>query len=197
MIAMPCPAQDGPEPHLLTIEEYAALGETERGYTELQEGCLLMSPSPSRAHMRVSARLHHQVEAQLPPELDISLEVDIDLRLSAPGEPSTSRRPDLIVYDRAAADRADREGTMLRAADVVLVVEVVSPTSRRMDRLIKPIDYAQAGIPDYWVVDPADGVSLIAHRLTDEGRYTAEQPTTGVFEAVRPFPVKVDLDALA
>ncbi len=35
-----------PPAHLLTVTEYAELGETESGYTELVEGRLLVSPSP-------------------------------------------------------------------------------------------------------------------------------------------------------
>lgn len=56
MTALPQPQVDG-EPHLLTVAEYAALGETEPGYTELQEGRLLMSPSPRPVHNIASLEL--------------------------------------------------------------------------------------------------------------------------------------------
>ncbi|SCG74694.1 Uma2 family endonuclease [Micromonospora humi] len=51
-----------------------------------------------------------------------------------------------------------RDGLWLHAADVALVVEIESPSSRRYDRLIKPTLYAEAGIPHYWRVERATSV---------------------------------------
>jgi hypothetical protein len=52
-----------PPAHLLTVAEYAQLGETTTGYTELQEGNLIMSPSSSPRHMIASGRLLLQVQS--------------------------------------------------------------------------------------------------------------------------------------
>lgn len=57
-----------PEPpgHLLTIADYAALGEDDRYRWELQEGNLVMSPSPTPRHMIASGELRDQLKRQLP-----------------------------------------------------------------------------------------------------------------------------------
>jgi hypothetical protein len=57
-----------PPAHLLTVAEYAQLGET-TGYTELQDGNLIMSPSSSPRHMIASGRVLLQVQFQLPGHL--------------------------------------------------------------------------------------------------------------------------------
>ena len=73
-----------PPAHLLTIAEYAALGEDEHGRTELMEGNLVMSPSPSVAHNLAVLALVMQLHAQLPAELLVSHDLDVDLRLVPP-----------------------------------------------------------------------------------------------------------------
>ncbi|HEV8563261.1 MAG TPA: hypothetical protein VGR06_43650 [Actinophytocola sp.] len=70
--------------HPLTIGEYAELGVTKSGYTELIEGSLLMSPSPTPKHNKASLALAVQLLQQLPADLDVIQDVDIDLKLTAP-----------------------------------------------------------------------------------------------------------------
>ncbi len=137
MIALPQPPA-----HLLTVAEYAQLGETTTGYTELQEGNLIMSPSSSPRHMIASGRLLLQVQSQLPGDLYAVQEVDVDLELVPADQPGVVRRPDLVAVDFKAIDRVDRDGGLLRAGDVLVVVEIVSPGSRRLDHVVKRHEYA-------------------------------------------------------
>lgn len=74
---------------MLTIDEYAALGETEPGYTELGEGRILMSPSPLPDHNNASAELRAQLKPQLPGHLEVS---QVNLAFVAPDQPGWSRR---------------------------------------------------------------------------------------------------------
>ncbi len=53
----------------------------------------------------------------------------------------------------AAVERVRRDGGILRACDVLVVVEIVSAGSHRTDHVIKRGEYADAGIPPYWMVD--------------------------------------------
>src|SRR3954471_24714851 len=108
--------------HLYTVGEYAALGETEH-QTELQEGNIVMSPSPLPGHMDAVLELAVQLRSQTPKHLKVVLEVDIDLGLAPPRQPGTVRRPDVVVIDREAFTRANRERRMLEASDVHVVVE--------------------------------------------------------------------------
>ncbi|MGK3200946.1 Uma2 family endonuclease [Amycolatopsis sp. MEPSY49] len=174
---------------LLTIEEYSALGETEVGFTELVEGRVVTSPNPGAAHNRVAFQLAGQLDPQLPPELRVIPGIDIDLQLAPADQPGFSRRPDLSVVDKTALARRYEE--MLRADEVAVVVEVVSPASTRTDYRVKRDEYADAGIPHYWIVDLTEPVSLIACQ-----GYRSVAAVTGTFTTDVPFPVKIDLDTL-
>jgi Uma2 family endonuclease len=174
--------------HLLSVEEYAALGDTDRGFTELVEGRVLTSPGSGRRHNMAACRLAGQLERQLPRGLAFVLGAHLDLRLAPHGEPGFSRRPDLLIFDRAAAARV---GDMIRADEVTVVVEIVSPGSRRTDYRVKHDEYADAGIPHYWIIDLTEPVSLVACR-----GYRDARAVTGTFTTDVPFPVELDLDAL-
>ncbi|MDR6597507.1 Uma2 family endonuclease [Saccharothrix longispora] len=151
-----------------------------------------MSPSPSPLHMIASGELFIQLRDQLPRDLVAIQDVDLDLELVPHGDPGFSRRPDLLVVPRAAV----AHGGMLRASDALVVVEIVSPGSKRMDRIVKRGEYADAGIPHYWIVDLAEPVSLVACHLAGGFGYQDPGDVTGVFTTDVPFPVRLDLDVL-
>jgi Uma2 family endonuclease len=196
MAAMPLPEEEADSIHLLTIAEYAKLSETEHGYTELVEGRLMMSPSPAYRHSRAMGRLYLQLTQQAPADLEVVQELDLDLELTVADEPGSSRRPDLMVVRLEVGDRFAAEGGMVPASEVLLAVEVVSPSSKRIDHAHKRADYADAGIPNYWIIDTDDPVSLTACRLSEEFGYMDDQVATGVFRTDVPFPVEINLDRL-
>jgi Uma2 family endonuclease len=77
------------------------------------------------------------------------------------------REPDLLFVQR------DRLGLLTRnyldgAAD--LVVEIVSPDSKRCDRKEKFTEYARAGVPEYWLIDPDHQTAEFYH-LGENGKY--------------------------
>jgi Uma2 family endonuclease len=197
MTAMPAPRHVPTTPdHLLTIAEYAALSETEPGYTELVEGRLLMAPSPTPRHNIAVLELAIRLGEQMPPNVVVIQDIDIDLQLVPPTGPGFSRRPDLIVVDRSEVDRVDVEGGIPRASAVHIVVEIVSPGSRRTDNIEKRCEYAEAGIPWYWIIDITEPVSIVACQFTEEFGYQDDQRTTGIFTTEAPFPVALDLTRL-
>jgi Uma2 family endonuclease len=182
--------------HLLTVAEYLEIGELESGYSELVEGRLLLSPSPVFDHNNAIFEFGVQARAQLPPELQVGLEVDVDLQLAGPDAPGTVRRPDLIIVSRAARRRQREFGGIVTAADVLVVVEALSPGSRRTDNVLKRSEYADAGIPHYWILDVTEPVSLLACHLAGEFGYSDSGAVTGTFTTEAPFPITIDLDAL-
>ncbi|MEC3979590.1 Uma2 family endonuclease [Amycolatopsis sp. H20-H5] len=182
--------------HLLSIAEYAALGETESGFTELVEGRLLMSPSPKARHNIASGNLFLQLGQQLPPELKAIQDIDVDLSLAPVPEPGWSRRPDLIVVRRDAIERVDEENNLFRADEVLIVVEIVSPGSKRTDYVTKHGEYADAGIPHYWIIDLADPISLVSCHQAGELGYQNAPAATGKFSTTEPFPIELDLERL-
>jgi Uma2 family endonuclease len=184
------------EPRLLTVAEYLARGEAELGYDELVEGRVVMSPSPVPDHNNAVVEVLIQLRPQLPPELEVLLDLDVDLELAPPDAPGFTRRPDLIVARRSARERVRREGGIIRAAEVIVVAEFVSPGSRRTDHVAKRADYADAGIPHYWIVDLDEPVSVVACHLGGELGYVDGGAVSGVFTSSEPFPVRIDLGAL-
>lgn len=138
-----------------------------------------------------------QLNSQLPHQAVIVPSVDIDLQLTPPSQPGWSRRPDLVVVERPAYDRVNGEGGVLRASEVRLVVELVSPGSRRMDHVIKRGEYADAGIGHYWIIDLDPPVSMSACHLAGELGYADDGEITGTYTARAPYPLTVLLDQLA
>jgi len=65
-----------------------------------------------------------------------------------------------------------------------------------MDTVVKHGEYADAGIRHYWVVDLDGDISLTACHLAGEFGYADAAPSTGIFTAVDPFPVRLDLGGL-
>lgn len=171
-----------PVPHhrLLTISEYMELGETAIGYTELLEGRLLLSPSPPPHHNIAAMELACQLQPQLPEHLEVVQRVDIDLELVPPDQPGYSRRPDLVIYQRSARERVRSEGDVLRASEVLVVVEIASGGSKYSSYHDKCGHYLEAKIPHYWVLD-----------------LTGAEPTlVNVFSTTTPFPITLRLDQL-
>ncbi|WP_031470608.1 Uma2 family endonuclease [Sciscionella sediminilitoris] len=192
MTAEPQPPEAFWPEHPLTAAEYAALGEEEHGRRELQEGAIVMSPSASSMHNFVGFELGSQLRPQLSRDRAIVLDVDVDLELAAKDRPGTVRRPDLVVVERSAV----ASGEMLRAEQVLIAVEIVSPSSVRLDHQMKRSEYADAGIPHYWIVELDERVTLTEHRLRGELGYRNGQSVTGTFRTEEPFPVTLELDTL-
>lgn len=128
------------------------------------------------------------LDEQLPP--DLTAVQDMDVLLSR--EPLTVRAPDVVVAPTAIYGTGL---TRYPAHEVRLAVEIVSPSSRAIDRVAKLGEYARAGIREYWILD---GEPLIlssymlesgTYRLVDTFTGTAELTTCGV-------PVQIDLDGL-
>ena len=176
---------------LLTVEDYFALGEEPPfRHAELQEGVLILN-SPTLIHQRVILNLAHQLKDQLPSGSEVSFSSDVILE---PEFPPTVRQPDLILTTSETVDSGQR----LEAKHVLLAVEVISPGTKRVDRVLKPVEYAEAGIRHYWVIDPEPPLSLAAYHLADAFEAYQEAPAvTGEFVTREPFPLRVDLDRLA
>ncbi len=195
-MAQPLPDIHVIQPRLLTIAEYLALGETEPGYTELVEGRMEWVPSPHADHSRAGYRIAVTLEPQLPPHLEVILDIDVDLELATPDEPGSSRRPDFIVVHRDARRRQREEGGIIRASEVVVAGEIVSRGSKRTDHVAKRSEYADAGIPYYWIVDLRGPASLLACHLTEEFGYVGGGDVTATFTTSTPFAVTIDLTTL-
>ncbi|MDQ3763482.1 MAG: Uma2 family endonuclease [Actinomycetota bacterium] len=168
-----------------TVEDLERMPDDGRRY-ELLDGVLLVSPAPGVWHQEVVLELAVKLRTMSPPELHVVI---------APFEwrhgHGTALQPDLLVARRA--DLLAVEGGKFLAEPPVLAVEVLSPSTRRIDRLSKLSAYEEAGVDSYWLVDPDPEVpSLQALDLVD-GRYVEVGCASGeqAWQAHRPFPVTV------
>lgn len=100
------------------------------------------------------------------------------------------REPDLLFVSQQRMDRR-KDLYLDGAAD--LVVEVVSPDSRRRDRVEKVIDYEVEGVREYWLIDPRRR-QVELRRLGEDGRYRLVEPEEGIFtsEAIPGFRLHID-----
>ncbi|MGY1944924.1 Uma2 family endonuclease [Nocardia asiatica] len=176
--------------HLLTLEDWIALPEDSSRNYELVEGVLVVSPKPVSQHQRAVLRLGAQLEPQLPSTLGVLADTEV---LIDAGPLPTVRVPDILVVPEAGI-----EANLPRyaAADVLLAVEVLSPGSRRTDRVTKFFEYAEAGIEYYWLIDLDKPTSLAAYHLIDRDyELVAEQAGTVTLD-IAGTPITVDLAAL-
>ena len=168
-----------PHSRPLTRADLDALPEDGRRH-ELIDGCLLLTPVPGVAHQIAVGNLLHLLHARCPPELEL-LPGPLDVVLSA----DTVLRPDLIVAHREDFTERDLPKAPL------LAVEVLSPSTKRVDLMLKWSRLEAAGCPAYWVVDP-DTPRLIAWEMRD-GAYAQVAEVTGdeVARLEVPFAVTV------
>ncbi|MFD4673470.1 Uma2 family endonuclease [Lentzea sp. NPDC058450] len=174
----------------LTVAQYTALGAAESGYAELVEGRLVLSPGALADHNFACGNLISQLSAHLPAHLQVTYALDVNLELAPADAPGFVRRPDLVVCHRSAVQ------ALVPASEVVVAVEVLSTHSHYTDRRCKRLDYAEAGIPFYWLVDLTAPVSLTPLRLTPDRSYEEAPAATETYEARDPFPVRLDLTQL-
>ncbi|MFN0138297.1 MAG: Uma2 family endonuclease [Phycisphaerae bacterium] len=173
----------------LSAEEYFALPEDGNRY-ELIDGVVVMSPSPTPKHQNVASEILVQLRPfVLSNRLGVVLpEVDICLGRARDGGPLVYR-PELVFVGSAKA-KAVRE-----RVEVVpdAVIEVVSPSSRGLDTETKFHDYQQAGVGEYWLIDPIEE-RMTFYRLRD-GTYVEmpQQANRFASEVVVGFQLQLDL----
>jgi Uma2 family endonuclease len=130
-----------------TAEMVRALPDDGNRY-EVVDGELLVTPAPSRPHQRGVGWLF----AQLMPYVDRHglgevLPSPADIELDAQG----LIQPDLFVEGLVEGRLPGRWNA---GAPLLLVIEVLSPSTARADRTVKRRRYQRARIPEYWIVDP-------------------------------------------
>jgi Uma2 family endonuclease len=168
-----------PRGRALTRDDLAAMPDDGHRY-ELLDGVLIVSPAPKRLHQRASFRLSVLLDAALPPDLEL-LPAPFDVALAD----DTVMQPDLVVA--RSEDFTERD---LPVAPL-LAVEVLSPSTRGIDLLLKKDRLERAGCAHYWVVDPAEP-SVTAWALTD-GAYRQVTRAVGAeaFAVDDPFDVRL------
>jgi Uma2 family endonuclease len=110
-----------------------------------------------------SANLAVSINWQMPGNLAAVLQSEVVIKS---GFPATVRVPDVVV---TSASRYRQNPPRFDAGDVLLAVEIISPGSGTTDRITKLGEYAEAGIPHYWLIDLKQPATLTVDvsRLAD------------------------------
>jgi Uma2 family endonuclease len=163
----------------LTRDDLESMPDDGHRY-ELIDGSLIVTPAPSVDHQRVLAALYLLLHAACPPDHEV-LFAPVDVALAE----DTVMQPDLLVARRRDLTQRD----LPRAP--VLAVEVLSPSTQRIDRTLKKSRLEAAGCECYWVVDPR-ALTLTAWQLRGSV-YVEVASVAGdeEYAAERPFPVRV------
>ncbi len=141
-------------------EQYLRLTDCMNRLVEFTDGYVQELPMPTCTHQVVLGHLYRLFHSWLEPEGGIVLFSALRLRI----RPGKFREPDLLVLrDTADIRRQDRYWL---GADLVL--EVVSPDNPNRDFVTKRSDYAEAGIPEYWIADPRDKTITVLRLSSEE-----------------------------
>lgn len=138
-----------------TFADVLAWPDDERA--ELIDGeVVLVAPAPSRGHQGISVELTRQFANYLEGKKCKAYHAPFDVRLfekdgDTPEDVDTVVEPDLVVIcDPSKLDDRGCKG----APD--MVVEILSPSTQRHDRLVKLGLYQRAGVREYWIVSPEE-----------------------------------------
>jgi len=155
---------------------------------ELVNGELLVTPSPTPPHQLAVRHILFELALYLreyPVAEVLTSPSDIEV------EPEQLTQPDIFVLSNAELDRIVRNG--FPAYELLVAIEVISPSSARYDRVTKRTLYHRR-VAEYWIVD-------VDARVIERWQRTREHPEilTTVLEwapegATRPFTL--DLPAL-
>ncbi|MBO0832747.1 MAG: Uma2 family endonuclease [Actinobacteria bacterium] len=179
-----------------TLYDLDALPEDGKCY-ELADGWLTeLSPSPWHDHAsdRLKDVLRNAAKSA-------GAEVYVAGGPNDISTPAGVRNPDVFVVPKDIARAAiDRKARTYYASDLLLAAEVISPrsASEQVDRVRKMREYAQAGIPVYWIVDLEPAPKVTTFKL-DNGVYVAgaEARAGQIFTTTEPFAISFDPASLA
>jgi Uma2 family endonuclease len=133
----------------LTYADYTALPNDGKRY-EILDGVLHVAATPGRTHQRVVLRLAGALDAHVTAHEVGEIEIaPFDVILSDPNVVE----PDIIFV---ATERMPSFSSRGFEGAPTLVVEVLSPSSARIDRNTKLQIYGRHGVPYYWIVEPEE-----------------------------------------
>ena len=186
-VVRPADHMPGPPQHRWTYDDYTALPDDGRRY-EIVDGVLYMMPAPGIAHQETVRWVLYYLttHVQVPGHGKV-LCAPTDVELA----PNVVVQPDVIVILNHRLD-------IITPTHIVgspdLLVEIASPSTAGYDRREKQDAYARAGVPEYWIADPAARTVEVlrleggAYRLVGVFQGAATLPS----QTVPELPVRVE-----
>ena len=160
-----------------TYEDYRRLPDDGRRY-EIIQGTLFVTGAPDYDHQFVVHKLHRLLGNPVE-ENGWGLVLGAPFEVLLPCGIATPVQPDILFF---RSGNGPESGDASFAGVPDLIVEVLSPSTRRRDEGIKLESYEEAGVPEYWLVD-SRGRTVLVYTLV-ERRY-AELGLFGKEDAVR------------
>ena len=136
-----------------TENQYLKISEQMNHLIEYTDGMIETQPMPTRKHQAIIFFLMLNLRAAVQSLGGAAFFAPLRLQL----RPGKYREPDLLVLLDARDPR--NQNAFWLGAD--LVMEVVSPDKPERDLVTKRADYAEAGIPEYWIVNPIDETIMV------------------------------------
>jgi len=160
---------DGEERIPMSYDEYLDWCDEERNLGEWVDGEVIVFDMPGLRHQDLVLWLGWLLRTfATRRSLGRVVIAEYEMKLDAV---RSSRKPDILFI---ATEHLDRLTELRLIGPADLAVEIVSPGSGPRDRKHKLAEYASAGIPEYWVIDPLPlRRSVTVHRLDDERVYQA------------------------
>lgn len=164
---LPQQGQWGEDGYLWLTDQTSRLIEFTDGYVE-------DLPMPTDEHQTILAYLYHAFFAFLQTMGGKVLFAPLRLKIRE----GKFREPDLVLLRKAGDKR--RQNRFWLGAD--LVVEIVSADQPQRDVVDKRLDYAEAQVPEYWIVDPRDktitvlkleGTSYVEHGIFNRAQHAS------------------------
>lgn len=149
-----------------TYDDYLTWNEDERW--EILDGVPYMQAAPSRIHQEISMELATLFHTYLKGKTCRVFAAPFCVRLDTPMDNEYIKNvvePDLtIVCDKSKLDEKGCKGTP------DMIIEILSPSTIKNDRLIKFNKYEKFGVKEYWIVEP-DQKIVSVFTLLSNGRY--------------------------
>lgn len=155
-----------------TLADCQTWDEGER--IEIIGGEAVMMAAPSRVHQEICFEIGRQLGNYLEGKQCKVYLAPFGVRLfeqegDRPEDVDTVVEPDIsVICDKSKLDKQGCKG----APD--LIVEVLSPSTQRQDQLVKLNLYQQAGVREYWIVDPENGTVRVM-LLADNGYFQTHE----------------------
>lgn len=148
IVTFPTQKQTWPEPGAWTYDDYLKLPDDGRRY-EIIEGVLYVTNAPGLDHqftvMEIAFHMKRYISEQ---KLGYVLTAPFEVHLTNHTRPV---QPDVMFI---RAERWPQPGAKFFEGAPDLIVEVLSSSTSRTDQFVKFNAYEQAGVPEYWIVNP-------------------------------------------
>jgi len=162
--------------HPVTMAEFEAMEKQEHLTYELIDGVVLMSPRPNTRHSELASRLTVKFMQYFQNE---SCFVFFERELHYN---DTVLIPDLSFFCKNNTEIP------------LLVIEILSPSTRNRDLIQKPYHYQKMGILEYWIIDPEEETLMVFH-LAEKSTITTYRKGQTVQSIVKP-EIQISLDEL-